>query len=83
MTIEKLIELFSQLSNHEEYNKNGGTGGLYILFSKWREDKTWSFVQSYLTKEGIDYMVKNISQELLDKQYLKLTYANGNTNEFV
>ena len=27
-------------------------------------------------------MIKNISQELLDKQYLKLTYADGNTNAF-
>ena len=26
-------------------------------------------------------MTRTISQELLDRQYLKLTYVNGNTNE--
>lgn len=81
MKVEKLKELVFEVANCEENNKNGGVGGLYILFSMWREDSTWSFVQSYITKEGVHHMTRTISQELLDRQYLKLTYVNGNTDE--
>ena len=33
MKVEKLKELVFEVANCEENNKNGGVGGLYILFS--------------------------------------------------
>lgn len=50
MKVEKLKELVFEVANCEENNKNGGVGGLYILFSMWREDSTWLLCSHTLPK---------------------------------
>ena len=83
MKVDKIYKLIDELIDVNDYNNSGGTNGLYLLFSQWKEDSFWSFVQSYLTKEGFVNMIKTSDKEILEKQNLKLMFANGNTHEFI
>ncbi len=71
------------LIEHDQiYSETGGPTGLFLLFAKWKDDITWSFVQSYLTKQGVQHMLTTFAPELYDKQEYKLMFANGNTETF-
>jgi len=83
MNAEKMYEFASKVEEVNTKNTSGGTNGLYLLFTQWKEDTFWTFVQSYLTKEGFLHMIKNSNEEILERQNLKLMFANGNTHEFI
>lgn len=83
MNVEKVREEAKNIEDVNKPNNSGGTNGLYIMFSKWREDAKWTFVQSYITKEGFLHMLNNANDEILENQDVKLMFANGDTHEFL
>lgn len=74
-----LKELVESVTDLGTPTTTGSTSGLYVLFSKWKEDVTWGFTQSYTTKEGVRYMMNTVNEELLTKIDMKLMFADAQT----
>lgn len=83
MNKQELYDLANKIEDINLNNSSGGNIGLYVLFSQWKGEKDWTFVQSYLTKSGFLYMFKNTVDDVVEKQEIKLVFVNGNTNECI
>lgn len=77
MTLNELKEIVDNVPVMGTPTHTGSNSGLYILFSKWNEDPTWGFTQSYITKEGVQHMTSTVNDELLTKLDMKLMFADS------
>tara|TARA_B100001094_G_C18078131_1_gene743711 strand:- start:798 stop:1094 length:297 start_codon:yes stop_codon:yes gene_type:complete len=82
MKVDDFLKLVGdKVTDMAKYNSNGGQTGIYVFFSKWKEDDIWGYVESYKTKEGVIYMCKTASAEIIENQDIKLYFVDAQSEE--
>lgn len=83
MEYTSFLKCIDKTEKLDQYDESGATEGLYMVFSKWKDNERWSFVQSFVTLSGLYFGMSRIDPSVYEKQYIRILFINGNDDHVI